>query len=56
MPEYMTVTEVAKYLGKNPMTIYRWIAQGKIKVSRIGHMWIIDKSIIDDMLKGKANV
>ena len=56
MAEFMTVTECAAYLGKHPMTIYRWIDAGTIKVSRIGRMWIIDKADIDKMLKGKSNV
>lgn len=32
----LTVNQIAKELQVHPKSVYRWIAQGKLKVIRIG--------------------
>lgn len=35
-PDYLTVAEIAEDLRVAPMTVYRWIHQGRIPALRLG--------------------
>lgn len=43
----MTVKEVAAYLKLNPITVYRYAAQGKIPGFKVGSSWRFKKEILD---------
>ena len=42
----MTVKEIAEYLGVHPMTIYKYVQDGKIPAFKIGASWRIRKDSI----------
>ena len=43
MQEYYTVTEYAKYTGKDPGNIRRMLISGAIKGEKLGKIWIIPR-------------
>lgn len=47
MERMMTVKEVAAYLKLNPITVYRYAAQGKIPGFKVGSSWRFKKEILD---------
>lgn len=38
----LTVSEVAKRLGKNPETVRRWIREGKLPAQKIGNQHFVE--------------
>lgn len=42
----MTVKEIAEYMGVHPMTIYKYVQDGKIPAFKIGASWRIRKDSI----------
>jgi len=49
----LTVKEVAKELNFHPMTVYRLIKSGELKVVRIGRTIRIEESALKDFIKSK---
>ena len=41
--EVMTIKDVAEYLDVHPMTIYKYVKQGKIPALKIGASWRVRK-------------
>ena len=56
MPEYMTVEQVAEYLGRTPTTIYRWLKNGVIPGTKPAGTWVINKVALDKQFGGESNV
>ncbi|HZK67166.1 MAG TPA: helix-turn-helix domain-containing protein [Chloroflexota bacterium] len=50
----MTVKEVAAYLKLNPITVYRYAAQGKIPGFKVGSSWRFKKEILDEWVVTEA--
>lgn len=50
----MTVKEVAQYLKLNPITVYRYAAQGKIPGFKVGSSWRFKKEILDEWVASEA--
>jgi excisionase family DNA binding protein len=50
----MTVKEVAQYLKLNPITVYRYAAQGKIPGFKVGSSWRFKKEILDEWVVSEA--
>ncbi len=49
-----TVSEAAKILRFSPVTLYRWIAQGKIKVAKLGtRSYRIKKRHLEELMENK---
>jgi len=44
--QVMTVKEIAEYLGVHPMTIYKYVRDGKIPAFKIGASWRIRRDSI----------
>jgi len=44
--QVMTVKEIAEYLGVHPMTIYKYVQDGKIPAFKIGASWRIRRDSI----------
>ncbi len=44
--QIMTVKEIAEYLGVHPMTIYKYVQDGKIPAFKIGASWRIRRDSI----------
>lgn len=47
MPEYLTTTEVAKYLRLNPKKIYALVAAGRMPAARISGKWLFPRALVD---------
>ncbi|HEX2923796.1 MAG TPA: helix-turn-helix domain-containing protein [Chloroflexota bacterium] len=54
MERMMTVKEVAAYLKLNPITVYRYAAQGKIPGFKVGSSWRFKKEILDEWVINEA--
>ncbi len=54
MDRMMTVKEVAQYLKLNPITVYRYAAQGKIPGFKVGSSWRFKKEILDEWVASEA--
>ena len=47
-------TEVARILGVNRKTVWRWVKEGKIKaVQLMGNLWVIPESEVRRLLEGR---
>ena len=44
--QVMTVKEIAEYLDVHPMTIYKYVQEGKIPAFKIGASWRIRRESI----------
>lgn len=44
--QVMTVKEIAEYLSVHPMTIYKYVQDGKIPAFKIGASWRIRRDSI----------
>ena len=52
---YLSVEEIAVFIGVKPDTIYKWLAAKKIPAHKVGRLWKFDKAEIDEWVKsGKA--
>ncbi len=45
---YYTVKEAAQILRVHPRTVRRWLKEGKLKGKKIGRIWLIPKTEIDE--------
>jgi excisionase family DNA binding protein len=53
---WLSVEELAKYLGISKETIYRWLEKGTIPSHRIGKLWKFKPSEVDRWIRaGGAN-
>lgn len=48
--EVMTPKQVAKYLQLHPITIYRYISQGKLPAAKIGGRYRIKRESVEKLL------
>jgi excisionase family DNA binding protein len=54
---WLSVNEIAEYLGVSKETIYRWLSQKKIPAHRVGKKWKFNAIEIDKWVKsGKASL
>ena len=49
--KWISLSEVAEYLGVAEVTIYRWLEKGKIPAHKIGTQWRFKPSMIDEWVK-----
>lgn len=54
MSEFLTVVEVAKYLGMHKLSVYRAIKNGTIPYKRIGKNIRVSKAELDEAMVGKV--
>lgn len=53
---WLSVRQIAEYLGISMITVYRWIEAGKIPCHRVGHQWRFSTTEIDQwVLSGNAS-
>jgi excisionase family DNA binding protein len=50
---FMTVQQVAEYLGCHPVTVYRLVQQRKIPVFKLGGSWRFLRSDIDQWIRDR---
>ena len=51
--EYMTVIDVAEKLNIKPVTVYKWLREGKLKGTylKLGGVYRFDKALLDKHLE-----
>ncbi len=47
---WLSVEEIAQYLGVSKETIYRWLEKGMIPAHRMGKLWKFKPSEVDDWI------
>ena len=53
---WLSVEEVALYLGINKGTLYKWITRKSIPAHKVGRLWKFKKEEVDEWVKtGKAS-
>ena len=50
-PEYYTLREVGEILSSHPMTIRREIIRGKLKATKVGQQWRINRQDLNEYLQ-----
>jgi len=48
---WLSVSEIASYLGIKQDTIYKWIALKKIPAHKVGRLWKFNKQEVDEWVK-----
>lgn len=48
---WLSVEEVAKYLGISKETVYRWLEKKKVPAHRVGKLWKFKPSEVDAWVK-----
>lgn len=48
---WLSVEEIAQYLGISKETVYRWLEKKRIPAHRVGKLWKFKPSEIDDWVK-----
>lgn len=48
---WLSVQEIAKYLGISKETVYRWLDKGRIPAHRVGKLWKFKTSEVDEWVK-----
>lgn len=52
---WLSVQEIAQYLGVSKETVYRWLEKGKIPAHRVGKLWKFKTAEVDEwIVKGLA--
>ena len=49
---WLSVEQIAKHLGVNPGTIYKWIERKEMPAHKVGRLWKFLASEVDDWVKG----
>jgi excisionase family DNA binding protein len=53
---WLSVEEIAAYLGVQPDTIYKWVSRKNMPASKIGRLLKFKATEVDDWVRsGKAN-
>jgi excisionase family DNA binding protein len=50
VPDFLTVPEAAKRVGRNPETIRRWIREGRLPAERAGTQHLVDEDVLDQIV------
>ncbi|MCK4518304.1 helix-turn-helix domain-containing protein [Candidatus Babeliales bacterium] len=54
---WLSVDEIAAYLGIRPPTVYKWIERRKMPAHKVGRLWKFKSEEIDKWVKsGEAGV
>jgi len=54
---WLSVDEIAAYLGVKRDTVYKWIERKKMPSHKVGRLWKFRKEEIDEWIRsGKANL
>jgi len=51
---WLSVEEIAKYLGVSSDTVYRWIDKHSMPAHRLGRLWKFKKDEVDTWVKGSG--
>ena len=53
MERILTADEVAEYLKVNIRTVYKLLESGELQGRKIGRIWRITESAVNDFIQGK---
>ena len=53
-PQGMTASAAARYLGKHPATLSRWIAEGKLTGEKVAGRFLLSAESVEAMREGIA--
>ncbi len=51
MERLYTPKEVAEILAIHPITVFKWLRNGKLQGVKIGSLWRIPERVLDDVAK-----
>ena len=51
---WLSVDELAAYLGVKPDTVYTWIAKKGLPAHKVGRLWKMKTSEVDDWVRSGA--
>lgn len=51
--EYFTTEDIAKLLQISPITVQRWLNDGKLKGFKVGQTWRVSKKVLEEYLEQK---
>jgi excisionase family DNA binding protein len=52
---YLSVAEIAQYLGVKEDTVYKWITAKRLPAHKVGRLWKFKKAEVDEWIrKGKV--
>lgn len=52
----LTVSEVAKRVGRDPETVRRWIRAGKLRSRRLGLHYLIEESDLEELVEAAGSL
>jgi excisionase family DNA binding protein len=53
---YLSVDEIAEYLGIKKDTVYKWVAANRLPARKVGRLWKFKKTEVDEWIKsGNVN-
>jgi len=52
---WLSVDEIADYLGIKRDTVYKWISERKMPGHKIGRLWKFNKEEVNKWVRGEAN-
>ena len=53
---WLSVDEIAAYLGIKPATVYKWLYRKEMPAHKVGRLWKFRKDEVDDWVRsGEAN-
>ena len=47
----LSINQVAQKLNVNYLTVYRWIKENKLKALRVGKLWRIEETELENFLE-----
>lgn len=54
LDRWLSVEEIAEYLGISKDTVYAWIAKKNMPAHRVGRFWKFQRSEVDEWIKSGA--
>jgi len=51
---WLSVAEIAVYLGIKPPTVYKWITRRKMPAHKVGRLWKFRRDEIDSWVRSGA--
>jgi excisionase family DNA binding protein len=55
-PRYLTGAKAAAHAGIHPSTLYKWIADGKVRAAKFCGIWYVRVEDLDRLMPTTANL
>jgi len=53
--KWLSVEDIAKYLGVKRDTIYKWISNKSMPAHKVSRKWLFDKPEVDEWVRGNGS-